>query len=187
MKARIWLLQGSLVRAQEWVREQKLSPDDALSYLREYEILTLARVFIAQYQNDRSDDALPAAEQLLDRLLKAAEEGNRNGSVNHQCSMRMTRLLLRLGELHDVRDGGREATPVFAFGLQLLAAQAGERVELRPPVVFGLLPLGGDAVLVLRRVGEVHLPEHRRHVGRQARLQHGLGRLGTWHRVHLGA
>jgi len=81
MKARIWLLQGRLARAQEWVREQKRSPDDDLSYLREYETITLARVLIAQYQNDRSDDALPAAERLLDRLLKAAEEGNRNGSV----------------------------------------------------------------------------------------------------------
>jgi LuxR family maltose regulon positive regulatory protein len=102
MKARIWLLQGSLVRAQEWVREQKLSPDDALSYLREYEILTLARVFIAQYQNDRSDDALPAAEQLLDRLLKAAEEGNRNGSVIEILVLQAVLQTLALSERDDI-------------------------------------------------------------------------------------
>ncbi len=58
-----------------------LSPDDDLRYLREYEYITLARVLIAQYQNDRSGSALHSAMRLLDRLLEAAEEGNRLGSV----------------------------------------------------------------------------------------------------------
>ena len=47
LKARVWVRQGRLTEALAWVREQGLSPDDDLSYLREFEHLTLARVLIA--------------------------------------------------------------------------------------------------------------------------------------------
>lgn len=81
LKARTWARQGRLAEAQSWVSAQNLSPDDNLSYLREFEHLTLARVLIARYKTDRVDGALNAALGLLDRLLQAAEEGGRNGSV----------------------------------------------------------------------------------------------------------
>ena len=81
MKARIWVAQGRLTEALEWVREQGLSVDDDLCYLREFEHITLARILIAQYQNDRMDGSIHAAMRLLDRLLQAAEEGGRMGSV----------------------------------------------------------------------------------------------------------
>ena len=81
MKARIWVAQGRLTKALEWVREQGLSPDDDLCYLREFEHITLARILIAQYQNDRMDGSIHAVMRLLDRLLQAAEEGSRMGSV----------------------------------------------------------------------------------------------------------
>ncbi len=55
--------------------------DDNLSFLREYDHITLARILIAKYQNDRSEDTIHEAMRLLDRLLQAAEEGNRVGSV----------------------------------------------------------------------------------------------------------
>jgi LuxR family maltose regulon positive regulatory protein len=80
LKARIWIAQGRLTQALEWMREQGLSPDD-LCYLREFEHLTLARILIAQYQNDRMDGSIHAAMQLLDRLLQAAEAGGRLGSA----------------------------------------------------------------------------------------------------------
>ncbi len=51
------------------------------SYLREFEHITLARILIAQYQNDRMDGSIHAVMRLLDRLLQAAEEGSRMGSV----------------------------------------------------------------------------------------------------------
>jgi LuxR family maltose regulon positive regulatory protein len=63
------------------VREQNLSPDDELNYLREFEHLTLARALIAQYKTDQVEGDLHAAVGLLARLLQAAEEGERNGSV----------------------------------------------------------------------------------------------------------
>jgi LuxR family maltose regulon positive regulatory protein len=81
MKARIWVAQGRLTKALEWIREQGLSPDDDLCYLRESEHITLARILIAQYQNDRNDNSIHTVMRLLDRLLQAAEEGSRMGSV----------------------------------------------------------------------------------------------------------
>jgi LuxR family maltose regulon positive regulatory protein len=81
IKAWIWVAQGRLTQALEWVRERGLSPDDDLSYLCEFEHITLARILIAQYQNDRMDSSMHAAMRLLDRLLRAAEEGGRMGSV----------------------------------------------------------------------------------------------------------
>ncbi len=81
LKARAWARHGMLTEALLWVREQNLSPDDDLSYLREFEHLTLARVLIARYKTGRAEGDLHAAMRLLARLLKAAEEGGRNGSV----------------------------------------------------------------------------------------------------------
>ncbi len=81
MKAWIWAAQGKLTKALEWVREQGLSADDDLGYLREFEHIILTRILIAQYQNDRMDDSIHAAMLLLDRLLQAAEEGGRMSSV----------------------------------------------------------------------------------------------------------
>jgi LuxR family maltose regulon positive regulatory protein len=81
MKARIWVAQDKLAKAQEWVLEQGLSPDDDLSFLREFEHITLARILIAQYQKDRMDNSIQTVMRLLDRLLLAAEKGSRMGTV----------------------------------------------------------------------------------------------------------
>ena len=81
MKARIRVKQGKLPQALQWVQEQGLSADNDLCYLREFQHITLARILIAQSQNDRMDGSIHAALQLLDRLLRAAEEGSRMGSV----------------------------------------------------------------------------------------------------------
>ena len=81
VKARIWVAQGRLAQAMEWVREQGLSAEDDLCYLREFEHITLARILIAQFQNDPMDGSFQAVMQFLDRLLRAAEAGSRMGSV----------------------------------------------------------------------------------------------------------
>ncbi len=73
MKARIWLKQGRLAKALDWVGAQGLSPDDELGYLSEFAHITLARVLIAQYQHERMDGSIQAAMRLLDRLLQTAE------------------------------------------------------------------------------------------------------------------
>ena len=74
MRARVWVRQGRLDDALDWAREQGLSADDELTYLREFEHITLARVLVAE-------PSLDEAIGLLERLLDAAEKGGRTGSV----------------------------------------------------------------------------------------------------------
>jgi LuxR family maltose regulon positive regulatory protein len=81
LRARVWIAQGSLGEALGWAREQGLSVDDDLSYLREFEHITLARVLMARYQDERAERSARESIRLLDRLLRAAEEGERAGSV----------------------------------------------------------------------------------------------------------
>ncbi len=81
LKARVWVRQGRLADALSWVRERDLSAEDDLSYLREFEHITLARVLIARYQNDRVETSIREAMGLLERLRHAAEESGRTGSV----------------------------------------------------------------------------------------------------------
>jgi LuxR family maltose regulon positive regulatory protein len=81
LKARIWATQGRVTEALEWARERGLSVDDDLSYLNEFEHVTLARVLIARYESELVEGAVNDAVRLLERLLHAAEQGGRIGSV----------------------------------------------------------------------------------------------------------
>ena len=81
LKTRIWVAQGRLAECLGWIRERGLSFDDDLGYLREFEHVTLARVLIARYKSEREDRSIHGAVGLLERLLQAAEEGERTGSV----------------------------------------------------------------------------------------------------------
>ena len=81
MRARLWVAQGTLGEALGWARERGLSGHDDPSYLREFEDITLARVFLAQHAAERAESSIHEATRLLERLLGAAEEGNRTGSV----------------------------------------------------------------------------------------------------------
>jgi LuxR family maltose regulon positive regulatory protein len=81
LKTRVWVRQGRVTKAFGWVHERGLSVDDDLSYLHEFEHVTLARVLIANYKNDRVERSIHEAMGLLERLLKAAEAGGRMGSV----------------------------------------------------------------------------------------------------------
>ena len=80
-KARVWAKQGRLTNALAWAHEQGLTTDDPLSYLREYEHITLARVLIAQSRQAGIDAPLEQATALLARLLQAADAGARVGSA----------------------------------------------------------------------------------------------------------
>ena len=81
LKVRLWAAQGRLNDALEWIREQGLSVEDDLSYLREFEYITLAKVLLVRYENERENRLLLEAAGLLNRLLQAAEEGGRAGSA----------------------------------------------------------------------------------------------------------
>ena len=81
LRTRIWIAQGKLDKALDWARQQGLSAADELSYLREFEHITLARILLARYKSDGSESPLRESIGFLERLLKAAEEGGRTGSV----------------------------------------------------------------------------------------------------------
>jgi len=74
VKARVWVAHRRLGEALGWARSQGLSVEDDLSYLREFEHITFARVLLA-------GRAMPDAMRLLERLLRAADDGARTGSV----------------------------------------------------------------------------------------------------------
>jgi LuxR family maltose regulon positive regulatory protein len=77
LKARVLIAQGRVGEALGWARQQGLSVDDDVSYLREFEHITLARMLLAQ----RAEASVHEAARLLERLLLAAEEGERTGRV----------------------------------------------------------------------------------------------------------
>ena len=81
LQARVWIAQGRLGEALGWAREQGLSADDDLSYLREFEHITLASVLLARYTDERAEAWMHQATRLLERLLPAAEDGGRTGHV----------------------------------------------------------------------------------------------------------
>jgi LuxR family transcriptional regulator, maltose regulon positive regulatory protein len=77
LRARVWIAQGRLSEALGWASDTDLSADDDLSYLREFEHITLARLLLAR----RVEDSVDQAARLLERLLLAAEAGGRAGRV----------------------------------------------------------------------------------------------------------
>jgi LuxR family maltose regulon positive regulatory protein len=81
LRARVLAANGRVGDALAWAREQGLSADDDLSYLREFEHITLARVLLARSRAERAAPPLADAARLLERLLPAAEAGERTGSV----------------------------------------------------------------------------------------------------------
>jgi LuxR family maltose regulon positive regulatory protein len=81
LRARVWVMQGEVDAALGWAREHSLSSDDALSYVREFEHVTLARTLMAHQTKDRASRSMLEATTFLARLLAAAEEGQRSRSV----------------------------------------------------------------------------------------------------------
>ena len=79
--ARIHAARGHVREAEAWVGERGLSVDDDLSYLSEYEYITLARVLLARGTRVHDPRSIQQAVALLERLLIAAETGERWRSV----------------------------------------------------------------------------------------------------------
>jgi LuxR family maltose regulon positive regulatory protein len=111
VRARLRLRRGELDEAEAWARERHLSPDDEPSYLREYEHVTLARLLLARHRRDRDAGALEDAGGLLERLLAAAQDGDRNGSVLEVLILRALARQAR-GDLPAAIAGLRDAVTV---------------------------------------------------------------------------
>jgi LuxR family maltose regulon positive regulatory protein len=76
-RARLWIADGRLAEAWDWAQERGLSSHDELTYLREFEHATLARLLLAQGRREGSAERIAEAIGLLERLSDAAESGGR--------------------------------------------------------------------------------------------------------------
>lgn len=76
-RARILTASGDLGAAEAWARAHDVRTDSDLTYLHEYEHLTLCRILLAGHDPQKAR----AAAALLDRLLANALDGGRIGSV----------------------------------------------------------------------------------------------------------
>jgi ATP/maltotriose-dependent transcriptional regulator MalT len=81
LRARVLARMGRVGDALGWARGRGLSVEDDLTYVGEFEHITLAKVLLAQSSAERKPRPLPEVIEFLDRLLRAAEEGARTGSV----------------------------------------------------------------------------------------------------------
>jgi LuxR family maltose regulon positive regulatory protein len=81
IRARVQLAHGDLQAALQWATGRRLTADDELSYIHEYEHITLCRVLIARHLAEPDTGSLDDATRLLERLRAAAVHGGRTGSV----------------------------------------------------------------------------------------------------------
>ncbi len=81
MRARLQVAHRDWGQVLGWVKDRGLSVHDDLSYLREFEHITLARVLMGRYTAQADQSSLAEATTFLGRLQTAAESGHRNGSV----------------------------------------------------------------------------------------------------------
>ncbi|HET9416626.1 MAG TPA: LuxR C-terminal-related transcriptional regulator [Candidatus Limnocylindria bacterium] len=81
LRARLWIAAGRLAEATDWAADVGISVEDELSYLREFEHVTLARLLMARAGSDTSGELLRSALALLERLSAAADAGGRLRSL----------------------------------------------------------------------------------------------------------
>ncbi len=81
LRTRVLLARGDLVAATRWATDRRLRVDDELTYVNEFEHITLTRVLLARHAAEQDPRLLTDALGLLDRLLTAADAGQRAGSA----------------------------------------------------------------------------------------------------------
>ena len=81
VKARVWIANGDVSRAEGWAEERDWSTTDADDYLTEFDHLTYVRLLVAQHRADVQPAKLDQAGQLLGRLLEPARTSGRWASV----------------------------------------------------------------------------------------------------------
>ena len=88
MRARLMAADGDVSGALAYARQEGLAPEEELSYLREYEHVTLARILLARHTSDRDPRTLADARGLLGdswpRPTRAA--GTARSSRSWRCS-----------------------------------------------------------------------------------------------------
>jgi LuxR family maltose regulon positive regulatory protein len=138
VRARVWIAQGRLEEVFTWLATRDLSPDDELTYLREFEHVTLARALLARYVRDRSATTYAEATDLLARLLDAATEGGRTGTV--------VEVLILQALAHQLHGDVSAALQPLERALTLGAPAGYARIFLdEGPTMVGLLETAAEA------------------------------------------
>ncbi len=101
MRARVWIASGDLARAADWVAASGIVATEEVSYLTEYEHLTLVRFTLAGHA---AGGGGPEVIDLLRRLETAAVTSGRAGSL-----VEIRELLARVQEPSARSDSGRVA------------------------------------------------------------------------------
>ncbi|MBK8050298.1 MAG: helix-turn-helix transcriptional regulator [Anaerolineales bacterium] len=125
LKARVWLQQGRVAEALEWVRERNLSVADDLHYLREFEHITLARILLAEYRNTPHEHLLKDIQDWLARLLPAAEAGGRLGHAIEILSLQSLAHAARGDSAQALASLGRAVTLAEPEGFALVFVNEG--------------------------------------------------------------
>jgi LuxR family maltose regulon positive regulatory protein len=120
LKARVWLRQGKLTKSLDWVCERNLSVNDDLSFMQEFEHITLARILIAEYKFSPSERCIVEATGLLERLEMAAEKGGRMGSL--------IEILVLQALAHEAQDDVPSALTPLARALSLAEPEGYVRI-----------------------------------------------------------
>ncbi len=114
-KARVYLKQGRLDKAQAWMRERGISTEAEVRYLDEYDLLTLARVRLAE-------GSLAGVGGVLERVLVLAETQKRTGSV--------IEILLTQALIHQAQNNPPQALTALEHALALAEPEGYLRIFL---------------------------------------------------------
>ena len=79
IRARLQIAHGRLLDARAWAHHTGLQPTDDVTYEREFEYTTLARLLVAEATGTDATE-LGSSTRLLERLLRRAETERRDGS-----------------------------------------------------------------------------------------------------------
>jgi LuxR family maltose regulon positive regulatory protein len=146
VRARLLLAAGRTPETAEWVRAHRVGVDDDLSYLTEFDHITLVRILIADPADpSNAEDAL----RLIGRLRAAAESGARTGAVI-ELGMLQALALQRLGRSDEavgaLADAVAGAQPA---GYVRLFADEGERMA---HLLTAVARRGGDTPCLRRLI-----------------------------------
>ncbi|MCU1418050.1 MAG: ATP-dependent transcriptional regulator, MalT-like, LuxR family [Schumannella sp.] len=144
LRARVQLTAGRKADTLDWVRRSGVTVDDQLSYLREFEHVTLVRVLLARPVDTRQ---LADASRLVERLLHGAEHGGRWGSVIELLVLQSI-TLHKTGRIEDAVDAlARAVSLAKPEGYVRVFADEGEPVAR---LLAALAKRGDDSAYVRR-------------------------------------
>jgi LuxR family maltose regulon positive regulatory protein len=133
MKARIYLQQDRLDKAQAWAAKSGLSLLEAPDYLHEFERLTLAKIGLTEYQHDQNEQHIIDVLRSLDAQLKLAQKQNRLQS--------QIEILLLLAFAHQARGESAQALSMLEQALKLAEPEGYLRLFVNEGEVMRLLIL----------------------------------------------